>query len=203
MQKYIFSVLSTALTFVLLFSILYTHPDAIRTDVPPSSQEDYPVLPEDQSNAVAFASTFQTVNEDSEFVFEGTVIEELDVRTESWDEGFKYPITFDFERYRVRVDDAVRGELHQEIIVERNTIYTPSSPALTKGSTFLFFANRTSRGTYIPVGDSGYYYVAEDNRVYPTRVTENTRAYSGMSLLNFKKEIRKYRFVPPYAEKAE
>ena len=47
---------------------------------------------------------------------------------------------------------------------------------------------------YVPQGDYGYYYVAEDNRVYPTRVNEQTRSYSGMGLLDFKKEVRTYTY---------
>ena len=45
--------------------------------------------------------------------------------------------------------------------------------------------------------DEGSYYVAGDNRVYPARLEEVTRAYSGMGLSEFKKEIRSYRYEAP------
>lgn len=200
MKKKLLSLLSALLVVALTFCVTYVHPDAIRTDVPPSSQDDYPVLPEDQSNALRFPTSFEQLNMRSEVVFRGTVVEELGTQELSWDEGLKYPLSFEFETYRIRVDDVIRGSIEQEIILERNTMYSPSSPVLKEGTDMLFLVYRSDRGTYFPTnGDLGYYYIAEDNRVYPTRVDDTTRAYSGMSLLDFKKEVRRYSYHPPYS----
>lgn len=196
--------LSLALLIALTFCATYIHPDAIRTDVPPSSQDDYPILPEDQSGALRSPTTFEQLNRNSEVVFRGTVMEELGTQELNWDEGFRYPLRFEFEKFRVRVDDVIRGSIEREIILERNTMYTPSSPALKAGTDMLFLVYQSDRGTYFPSnGDLGYYYIAEDNRVYPTRVNDMTRAYSGMSLLDFKKEVRTYSYTPPVTSQTE
>ena len=170
------------------------HPDAIRFDVAPSSQDDYPLLPEDQTNSYMVYPSFERLNQSSEVVFRGTIVEDLGSTELSFDEGFRYPILFEMERYRVRVDDVIRGVMETEVIVERNAMYSPSSPELKEGTSLIFFAYQNTRDMYVPQGDFGYYYVAEDNRVYPTRVNDQTRSYSGMSLLAFKKEVRTYQY---------
>lgn len=194
MRRKIFFTWCFAFALLLLFSLTYVHPDAIRTDVPPSSQDDYPLLPEDQTNSYMVYPSFERLNQSSEVVFRGTIVEDLGSTELSFDEGFRYPISFEMERYRVRVDDVIRGVMETEVIVERNAMYSPSSPELKEGTSLIFFAYQNARDMYVPQGDFGYYYVAEDNRVYPTRVNDQTRSYSGMSLLAFKKEVRTYQY---------
>lgn len=194
MRRKIFFTLCFVFALLLLFSITYVHPDAIRTDVPPSSQADYPLLPEDQTNAYMVYPSFESLNQSSEVVFRGTVVEDLGSTELSFDEGLRYPLSFEMERYRVRVDDVIRGIMETEVIVERNAMYSPSSPELKEGTSLIFFAYKNARDMYVPQGDFGYYYVAEDNKVYPTRVNDQTRSYSGMSLLAFKKEVRTYQY---------
>ena len=200
MRRKIFFSLCLVFAIQLIFCVTYVHPDAIRTDVPPSSQADYPLLPEDQTNSYMVYPSFESLNQSSEVVFRGTVVEDLGSTELSFDEGFQYPISFEMERYRVQVEDVIRGAIENEVIVERNAMYSPSSPELEEGTTLIFFAYKNARNMYVPQGDFGYYYVAEDNRVYPTRVNDQTRSYSGMSLLEFKREVRTYQYDASHYE---
>ena len=46
-------------------------------------------------------------------------------------------------------------------------------------------------GDYVMTSSqSGYYYLAADNKVYPARVTEALKETSGMSLGEFKRQVK-------------
>lgn len=198
--------------FLLIFCIIAfallsagcSDPDAIRTDVPRSSQDDYPVLPEPTANITYMEMPFDTLNELSCLVVRGTVVEQLPDKQavsrdgEDADEDFP-PIVSNVHRFSIEVTDTIRGEAADRIIIGRNEIYDGATPDLNPGDEFIFFLTRyQDRGDYIVTSfQEGYYYIAADNRVYPVKLQDSTRAYSGMGLSEFKKEIRSYQYVEP------
>lgn len=95
--------------------------------------------------------------------------------------------------------DTIWGEAADRIIIGRNEIYDEATPELNPGDECIFFLNRyQDRGDDIVTSfQEGYYYIAADNRVYPAQLLDSTRAYSGMGLSEFKKEIRSYQYVEP------
>lgn len=101
--------------------------------------------------------------------------------------------------FSIEVTDTIRGEAADRIIIGRNAIYDGATPDLNPGDECIFFLTRyQDRGDYIVTSfQEGYYYIAADNRVYPVKLQDSTRAYSGMGLSEFKKEIRSYQYVEP------
>lgn len=200
-RKALLSCLSLSLVLTVLACAFYPDPDAIRTDVPRSSQDDYPVLPESTANATTLPLSFAYLSSQSDLIIKGTVMEQLNevektmtFEPETDAEGNvirEIPsAAFSFDQYRIQVDDVIRGDAGKEIVLQRNLMFTSASPELSDGSRMIFFLAEND-GVYYPLAEQeAYYYVAEDNRVYPAQFMDCTRAYSGMGLSEFKKEIR-------------
>ena len=200
-RKALLSCLSLSLVLTVLACAFYPDPDAIRTDVPRSSQDDYPVLPESTANATTLPLSFAYLSSQSDLIIKGTVMEQLNevektmtFEPETDAEGNvirEIPsATFSFDQYRIQVNDVIRGDAGKEIVLQRNLMFTSASPELADGSRMIFFLAEND-GVYYPLAEQeAYYYVAEDNRVYPAQFMDCTRAYSGMGLSEFKKEIR-------------
>ena len=64
-RKMFFTGLTLLFVLTVLVCAFYPDPDAIRTDVPPSSQDDYPVLDEPNVNATIFPMRFDVLNKQS------------------------------------------------------------------------------------------------------------------------------------------
>lgn len=200
-RKALLSCLSLSLVLTVLACAYYPDPDAIRTDVPRSSQDDYPVLPDSTANATTLPLSFAYLSSQSDLIIKGTVVEQLNgvektmtFEPETDAEGNvirEIPgAAFSFDQYRIQVDDVIRGDAGKEIVLQRNLMFTSASPELSDGSRMIFFLAE-NEGVYYPLAEQeAYYYVAEDNRVYPAQFMDCTRAYSGMGLSEFKKEIR-------------
>ena len=209
-RKMFFTGLTLLFVLTVLVCAIYPDPDAIRTDVPPSSQDDYPVLPELQGNITYFPMRFDILNKQSSLVVRGTVAEQLPSQTVTTEfepvmdeEGnitHQPPdLSMEVRYFRIKVTDVIRGSAPDEIIIVRNELSDGCTPAMNEGDDMIWFLY-TFEGAdhYTSVSwDEGSYYVAEDNRVYPARLEEATRAYSGMGLSEFKKEIRSYRYEAP------
>mgnify|MGYP000009497118 FL=1 len=209
-RKMFFTGLTLLFVLTVLVCAIYPDPDAVRTDVPPSSQDDYPVLDEPNVNATIFPMRFDVLNKQSSLVVRGTVAEQLPSQTVTTEfepvtdeEGnitHQPPdLSMEVRYFRIKVTDVIRGSAPDEIIVGRNEIYDESAPAMNEGDDMIWFLYTFEDAGYYALTSfqNSYYYVAGDNRVYPARLEEATRAYSGMGLSEFKKEIRSYRYEAP------
>ena len=76
-RKALLSCLSLSLVLTVLACAYYPDPDAIRTDVPRSSQDDYPVLPDSTANATTLPLSFAYLSSQSDLIIKGTVVEQL------------------------------------------------------------------------------------------------------------------------------
>lgn len=191
----------------VLVCAFYPDPDAIRTDVPPSSQDDYPVLDEPDVNAVIFPMRFDVLNKQSSLVIRGTVAEQLPSETVTTEfdpvmdeeENITHQppdLSMEVRYFRIKVTDVLRGSASDEIIIVRNELSDGCTPEMNVGDDMIWFLYTFEGAEYYALTSfqNSYYYVAEDNRVYPVRLEDVTRAYSGMGLSEFKKEIRSYRY---------
>ena len=167
-RKALLSCLSLSLVLTVLACAYYPDPDAIRTDVPRSSQDDYPVLPDSTANATTLPLSFAYLSSQSDLIIKGTVVEQLNgvektmtFEPETDAEGNVIReilgAAFSFDQYRIQVDDVIRGDAGKEIVLQRNLMFTSASPELSDGSRMIFFLAE-NEGVYYPLAEQEAYY---------------------------------------------
>lgn len=170
----------------------------------PSSQADYPVLPEPQVMASFILFDLKQMTDYSDLVIQGTVSSILPAKTETFlptdntvdgemlrkagSKGYtitKYPAA-------ITVDTVLKGEvIDKEIILNQFDMTIDAVPVLKEGTKMLFFLNKINDG-YKQTTMDGYYYVAADDKVYPARLTDELKNTSGMDLNRFIEEVKGY-----------
>ncbi len=174
--------------------------------IPPSSQSDYPVLPEYDLFSSEPVTDLERLSTYSDLVVVATVDEVYPPQTVTYTppkdsneavilekQGIQN-ISSDKTRVDVKVNQVLRGRESRKVIsVWRHTEYEYLDPDLKKGDTMILFLYHSAlmEGDYVMTSSqSGYYYLAADNKVYPARVTEALKETSGMSLGEFKRQVK-------------
>ena len=77
----------------------------------------------------------------------------------------------------------------KQILMYIKNIQIDCSPDFQPGDRLIFMLSEYKDGYASPLTQSGFYYVAADDKIYPAKLTEPLRSYSGQSLSSFKSEI--------------
>ena len=77
----------------------------------------------------------------------------------------------------------------KQILMYITNIQLGCVPDFQPGDRLIFMLSEYEDGYASPMVNTGFYYVAADDKVYPARVTEELRSHSGQSLSSFKSEI--------------
>lgn len=174
--------------------------------IPPSSQSDYPVLPEYDLLSSERVTDLERLSAYSDLVVVATVDEVYPPQTVTYTppkdsneaailekQGIQN-ISSDKTRVDVKVNQVLRGSESRKVIsVWRHTEYEYFQPDLKKGDKMILFLYHSSlmEGDYIMTSsESGYYYLAADNKVYPARVTQALKETFGMSPGEFKRQVK-------------
>ena len=173
--------------------------------IPPSSQSDYPVLPEYDLFSSEPVTDLERLSTYSDLVVVATVDEVYPPQTVTYTppkdsneavilekQGIQN-ISSDKTRVDVKVNQVLRGRESRKVIsVWRHTEYEYLQPDLKKGDKMILFLSSFDLvdGYVMYSSQSGYYYLAADNKVYPARVTEALKETSGMSLGEFKRQVK-------------
>lgn len=176
--------------------------------IPPSSQSDYPVLPEYDLFSSEPVTDLERLSTYSDLVVVATVDEVYPPQTVTYTppkdsneavilekQGIQN-ISSDKTRVDVKVNQVLRGRESRKVIsVWRHTEYEYLQPDLKKGDKMILFLSSFDLvdGYVMYSSQSGYYYLAADNKVYPARVTEALKETSGMSLGQFKQRVKNAR----------
>lgn len=173
-----------------------------------SKQSDYPILP-DSGSLVTFIyfNSLEMLTQYSDLVIEGTVGSALPFETTTYfppngtaesailnktgQSGYqitKYAI-------KITINDTMKGKANKnEIVLYRSSITIDAEPQLTQGEKLMFFLHKdsSSEGYIIMAVHEGYFYIAADNKVYPSEVTKGLKSTSGMYVDKFKQDVRSY-----------
>lgn len=157
-------------------------------NIKPSSQSDYPVLKEFHHELEPNYSDLEKLAVKSDVVALVKVSETYDKQS-----FITAPtVITDMRRVDVRVSELIRGEDKSDLLyVWQEMDYLPTLPELKKGDELILFLNFNSDfdGYTVMTPAEGYFYLAEDDKVYPARVTEKLKEVSGMNYMEFKKRV--------------
>ena len=178
---------------------------------PLSSQSDYPVLPQ---IAAMFSSRkiidLKDLIHSADLVVVGTVIEvqpaedvvyipvsgspeamiQDKIESQAGQKVTSAPVT----RFpvKIRIEDILKGSSDTtEVVLIRSSFTMDATPVLTENMRMIFFLNKqVTLETYVTtsLGES-YFYISEDQRVYPAALTDAVESTSGMKLDTFKHKI--------------
>jgi len=170
-----------------------------------SHQSDYPTLPPPalisevplglsdlvRESSLIVDATVSRVLQDEELEFvpkKGSTDEKLSKKAGMTKDKFTVrPI-------ELRINETLKGHAEEEgkkIMMYITPVALEISPKFKEGDRLVFMLNPYSRGGYTAVAlQDGYYYIAEDERIYPANLTQQLKKESGKTLKDFKKEIK-------------
>ena len=169
-----------------------------------SSQSDYPELPTSGLVCEQPASLSDQIQESS-LIVDATVSRVLEDEEREYvpekgsaeEKMFKKAGTtrdqFTVRPIELNINETLKGHpKDKKIMMYIPPVALESSPAFKTGDRLVFMLNPYIDGGYSSVTmQDGYYYVSEDDRVYPAKVTELLQKESGKKLKDFRSEIRK------------
>jgi len=169
--------------------------------VPPSSQSDYPVLP-DPAWATTVPMSLEDQVKTATLIVDATVAQVLPNETRplpvepgSAEDRIDAKIgntqpTATFGRITVTVNEVLKGQADHSIVMEISPFALDCSPDFAPGDRMVLFLFQDDAGRYFSVSlQDAYWYVARDARVYPAVLTDQVKAYSGNGLGPFKSAI--------------
>lgn len=90
----------------------------------------------------------------------------------------------------MKADDYIKGNAGETFKMSIVAYHLDSSPDFNVGDRFLLTLGEYVDGTYSPVTHvSSYFFVADDNKIYPAGNDTPTLKYSGMDLFSAKRDI--------------
>lgn len=169
-----------------------------------SRQSDYPDLPEPGLVCEQPASLSDQV-QDASLIADATVLRVLEEEEREYvpekgstEEAIYKKAGAAKDIYTVRpielnINETLKGHpKDKKIMMYIPPVALDSSPAFKSGDRLVFMLNPYIDGGYSSVTmQDGYYYVSEDDRIYPAKVTELLQKESGKKLKDFRSEIRK------------
>ena len=151
--------------------------------VKPSSQDDYPILPIPPTIQLRPISLVDQVDL-STLIVDATVAEVKPVENRVSITPYQVqPIYLTVNEKLMGADDS------KQILMYITNIQLGCVPDFQPGDRLIFMLSEYEDGYASPMVNTGFYYVAADDKVYPARVTEELRSHSGQSLSRFKSEI--------------
>ncbi|HIS68146.1 MAG TPA: hypothetical protein IAA58_02085 [Candidatus Gallacutalibacter stercoravium] len=151
--------------------------------VKPSSQDDYPILPIPPTIQLRPISLVDQVDL-STLIVDATVAEVKPVENRVSITPYQVqPIYLTVNEKLMGADDS------KQILMYITNIQLGCVPDFQPGDRLIFMLSEYEDGYASPMVNTGFYYVAADDKVYPARVTEELRSHSGQSLSSFKSEI--------------
>jgi hypothetical protein len=188
--------------------------------IPPrtSSQSDYPILPVYDPDACVATVPFDRMIGVSDLIVDGTVkaIQPDKAYVTDTADGLVAqkvkpttgnppqtgttlvtPIT-------VSVNNAIKGKPGgKEITIMIMRDYEEAAPQLKPGEhmVFILYLNEFYKMYQATSFQEGYYYIASDKRVYPAKVSDQNKSYSGMTLPDFKSKIKSFKDLTPSLHK--
>ncbi|MFQ9989911.1 hypothetical protein [Neglectibacter timonensis] len=202
MKKRILPITLTAGFLLLVFCGQFFHRDPPRT----SSQSDFPYFPnhyeklgfqyfEPDLGSMAAISDLIILGEVQEVFPPASGVEIPEpgssaavVLAKEGSEGLawtEHPV-------ELKIVQTIQGGLSRgdTLILWRKDPVEGTQPELAPGDRLIFFLRHPDDKYYMTANQCGYYYIAEDNRVYPARVNENLKNTSGMPYGQFIRQIR-------------
>ncbi|HIS68149.1 MAG TPA: hypothetical protein IAA58_02100 [Candidatus Gallacutalibacter stercoravium] len=169
--------------------------------VKPSSQDDYPDLPDPALAEIRPTSLAEQVGF-STLIVDATVAEVKPVETRVfvpeggtgekaiYDKQGIGSSTYQVQPIYLTVNEKLMGtDDSKQILMYIKNIQIDCSPDFQPGDRLIFMLSEYKDGYASPLTQSGFYYVAADDKIYPAKLTEPLRSYSGQSLSSFKSEI--------------
>ena len=169
--------------------------------VKPSSQDDYPILPIPPTMQIRSTSLEEQVGMTT-LIIDATVAEVKPVETRVfvpeggtgekaiYDKQGIGSSTYQVQPIYLTVNEKLMGtDDSKQILMYIKNIQIDCSPDFQPGDRLIFMLSEYKDGYASPLTQSGFYYVAADDKIYPAKLTEPLRSYSGQSLSSFKSEI--------------
>lgn len=189
---------------VAVAAVLILSGCSAKKNVKSSSQSDYPTLPpvqfEEREASVDSLVGYSTL------IVDATVQNVLpdERRTEipesgSFEENVDKKLGKSSDEYTVRpielkINETLKGNAPSDTI----TMYIPPlnldcAPKFKAGDRLIFMLHEYPGGGYAAISaQQAYFYVAQDDKVYPAVVNDKLKSESGKSLSTFKKEIHQF-----------
>jgi len=179
----------------------------IKENINYSSQSDYPMLKQPLALDVVDFTGTDMLTYMSDVIVEGKINEILPSEENNYNPQESTPEsqileklgqdTFknSFNPVKIQVISTLKGEEPKEIILYRSVFSAEYEPELKKGETMIFFLNNNKKSDNvfsIIHPHAGYFYVSEDNKVYPAELTSAFEKDSGKGLNDFKQNIISY-----------
>ena len=166
-----------------------------------SSQSDYPEL-HTPTFALMVDLSFPEYVDCAELIVDATVEEVLPEKTVTYTpepgsgeekEQEKWGTEYVFQQlvFKLKVNEVWAGTLDSDSV----TLYIPpllqdSVPDFQPGDRMVFFLETLHDG-YSPSSTKGsIYYIAHDNKIYPTLLADTLEDYSGKRLRDFKRDVQ-------------
>ena len=169
--------------------------------VKPSSQDDYPILPIPPTMQIRSTSLEEQVGMTT-LIIDATVAEVKPVETRVfvpeggtgekaiYDKQGIGSSTYQVQPIYLTVNDKLMGtDDSKQILMYIKHAQLGCVPDFQPGDRLIFLLDKYHDGYASPLLNSGFYYVAADDKVYPAGLTEKLLSHSGQSLNGFKSEI--------------
>ncbi len=209
------------LTALILLAVVFSSPILFKQiriwTAPPSSQSDYPVLPEITGNPMASGRRLglDELSYHSDLVALVEIEKIYDVSTVTYtpeegsdDEEIMNKLGMESisnEKIRVdlRIKNIIKGEENRKTISiwERKDEWY-ILPKFEPGAEFIFFMDTyelMDGYVHTTIAD-GIYYLAQDNKVYPSRMSDLLAETSGMDYNEFKDRVKNHKSAEEIAE---
>lgn len=205
-----FNLYAAAGMFVLLILFVLLFQQIRIWTAPPSSQSDYPVLAEikDSGFGVYFSLSLDELSYYSDLVALVEIEKIHDISTVTYtpekgseDEEIMNKLgmgSISNERRRVdlRVKNIIKGDEKKNIISiweREDDLY--ALPDFKPGDRFIFFMEtyELMDGYVHTTIAEGIYYLAQDNKVYPSRMSDLLAETSGMNYNEFKRRVKNHK----------
>lgn len=179
----------------------------LKQDIKHSSQSDYLLLKQSPALDVVDFTGTDMLTFMSDVIVEGKIIEvlpseennytpqedtpEAQILKKMGQDSFKNSLN----PIKIQVISALKGEIPKEIILYRSILSVEYEPELKKGDRMIFFLSnnkKTEDGFSIIHPHAGYFYISEDDKVYPSELTNAFKNDSGKRLNDFKQNIISY-----------
>ena len=164
-----------------------------------SKRSDYPVLKPSPFYLISQEYTAEQLLEDSDLVIEATVQEVYPLDTiehypepgsaealslqKAGTDHYDIPV----QRVKLRVNDLILGEAEEYIIMPIVSVNLDSCPDFEPGDRFVLALREYMYGGFTNTAPvASYFFVSDDNKVYPAGEEQDFLRFSGMNLEQFK-----------------
>lgn len=204
-----FNLYAAAGMFVLLILFVLLFQQIRIWTAPPSSQSDYPVLPERKDDDMAMrrdvgidelsARSDLVALVEIEKIYDISDVtytpEEGSAEKDVMDKQGISSFSFKMRRVDLKVKTMIKGEEKRKTISvweHEDLLYL--LPEFKPGDEFIFFMlEYDSDGGYVHSNSESIFYLAQDNKVYPARLTNLLSETSGMNYNDFKDRVKNHK----------